>query len=178
MVEESLEYNNGDSLYTGEGDSSINSSSNPPASLSLSEDSDTARIYDIKTMETRFEKRAPVKAVSPDTLKFFAPKVVPVFNKSPEVDVPLTEKREKEVTLSLCVDKISTMKSFPPSLPGDLQCPTSNVDLINRIVIEDDVLPQLPSVKKLVSEFASKSTPPQDSPVKVSGANGNPQKCQ
>ena len=107
MVEESLEYNNGDSLdMGGEGDSSIGSSANPPASLSLSEDSDTARIYDIKTMETRFEKRAPLKAVSPDTLKFFTPKVVPVFTKSPEVDVPLTEKREKEVALSLLVDKI------------------------------------------------------------------------
>lgn len=33
-----------------------------------------------------------------------------------------------------------------------------NVDLINRLVIEDDVLPVLPSVKKLASAFASKQS--------------------
>lgn len=61
-------------------ESTPNSSANPPASLSLSEDSDTARIYDLKTMETRFEKRPTT--VSPDTVKFFAPKNVPSFGKA------------------------------------------------------------------------------------------------
>lgn len=63
-------------------ESSPSSSANPPASLSLSEDSDTARIYDLKTMETRFEKRPTTVTVSPDTVKFFAPKNVPSFGKA------------------------------------------------------------------------------------------------
>lgn len=67
-------------------DSSPNSSSNPPASLSFSEDSDTARIYDLHTMETRFEKRPTITTttLSPETVKFFAPKCVPKFGKSSE----------------------------------------------------------------------------------------------
>lgn len=58
------------------------SSSNPPESLSFSEDSDTTRIYDIKTMETRFEKKPTRTTVTPETVKFFAPKNVPNFSKS------------------------------------------------------------------------------------------------
>lgn len=112
-------------------------STNPPASLSLSEDSDTARIYDLNTMETRFEKRPQTvvgvqKVVSPDTVKFFAPK--------------------NKFSMPVEVESAKTMEPTPPHhLPSD----NANVDLINRLVIEDDVLPMLPSVKKLASTFAS-----------------------
>lgn len=76
-----------------EEESSRNSSINPPTSLSFSEDSDTTRIYEIQTMETRFEKtpKAALTALSPDTVKFFAPK--PVFTKP----VPVAETRDQEV---------------------------------------------------------------------------------
>lgn len=55
----------------------------------------------------------------------------------------------------------------------------SNVELINRLVIEDDVLPVLPSVKKLASAFASKQETTTDNnlaPIqrpKVSGSYKN-----
>lgn len=78
----------------------VSSSSNPPESLSFSEDSDTTRIYDIKTMETRFEKKPMRTTVSPETVKFFAPKTVPNFNKSSCIEnkdkSPVKEVRERE----------------------------------------------------------------------------------
>lgn len=86
--------------------SSPNSSANPPASLSLSEDSDTARIYDLHTMETRFEKRPPTTAtrttVSPDTVKFFAPKTVPNFARQADNVV-----EEKKVSFRLYIYRVA-----------------------------------------------------------------------
>lgn len=95
-------FENGEDGEEEEETSSPNTSSNPPASLSLSEDSDTARIYDLHTMETRFEKRPqppPQTVLSPDTLKFFAPKTVPNF--SNRVSVESVEKAEMEVRIMI-----------------------------------------------------------------------------
>lgn len=57
------------------------STTNPPDSLPVSEDSDTTRIYDVQTMETRYENgssssRKPINTVAtaPDSVKCFAPK--------------------------------------------------------------------------------------------------------
>lgn len=98
-VDASMESRVNEEDWLAEEDGSRNSSSNPPASLSFSEDSDTARIYDVQTMETRFEKMPKPTPVSPETIKFFAPKPVPKFNKTPQDVgvVAVAEKREKEV---------------------------------------------------------------------------------
>lgn len=86
-----------DEAEVEEDSSSPNSSANPPASLSFSEDSDTTRIYEIQTMETRFEKtpKAAPTPLSPETVKFLTPK--PKFTKP----VQVAETRDKEVRRDL-----------------------------------------------------------------------------
>lgn len=165
VEEESIE----ESPQEYEDESSPNSLSNPPASLSLSEDSDTARIYDLHTMQTRFEKRPPpTKALSPDTVKFFAPRNVAKFPKPTETEI--VENQEKEVRTQLCLfsfyfsNDIFHLQLQIPA-PLSTQENISTVELINRLVIEDDVLPVLPSVKKLASAFASKQADTDLAPI-------------
>ena len=46
----------------------------------------------------------------------------------------------------------------PPPVQSPQAMDLTTAELINRLVIEDDVVPVLPSVKKLASAFASKQT--------------------
>ncbi|GAB0097554.1 hypothetical protein DMENIID0001_132040 [Sergentomyia squamirostris] len=207
-----VDENAGDSLTR----TSIESSDTSNVSLQLtdsltpSEDSDTTRIYEIETRETRllrhsvivsakkpvgtrtppstptdeggqqppvfsipaFPESSPAdqeqeklhkelkeeeksdalrkKTVSPNTVKFFALKKPLVFNS--------TTPTEASVEASVGVNG-TTMTTLAAV---EKQKEINNNDVLNKMVIEEDVLPTLPSVKKLMSAFSATSSEPEE----------------
>lgn len=144
------------------------SSTTPPImeSLTASEDSETTRIYDINTKETRYEIRSN-KPVSPDTVKFFAPKKIPTFpssksnNEHTASDLVATKLVKAEVRFWPQLFSIALIKICFCSI--QLLTQTTSNDIVNKLVIEEEVVSVLPSVKKLANVFANSANNKSDS---------------
>ncbi|XP_055690893.1 microtubule-associated protein futsch isoform X2 [Lutzomyia longipalpis] len=96
---------------------------------------ETRKIVQKETIESPTVK----KSVSPDTVKFFSPKKPPVFTHSTTPTSP---------TKSTVLNGTSLEKKVEIN---------NNSDVTNKMVIEEEVLPTLPSVKKLMSAFTNTS---------------------
>uniref|UniRef100_A0A1B0C950 Uncharacterized protein n=1 Tax=Lutzomyia longipalpis TaxID=7200 RepID=A0A1B0C950_LUTLO len=96
---------------------------------------ETRKIVQKETIESASVK----KSVSPDTVKFFSPKKPPVFTHSTTPTSP---------TKSTVLNGTSLEKKVEIN---------NNSDVTNKMVIEEEVLPTLPSVKKLMSAFTNTS---------------------
>ncbi|XP_055702479.1 titin-like isoform X3 [Phlebotomus papatasi] len=203
----------GDSLTRISIDSSetSNTSLQLTDSLTPSEDSDTTRIYEIETRETRLLRQSVILSAKKPIGSTRTPPSTPTEEDNPPPTFPISPQAIQEETSALreieeetleCVkvgqkekvDEIvksgqkksispETVKFFTPKKPPVFTATTpttpeksvqngssgiekkkeiNNNDVVNKMVIEEEVLSTLPSVKKLMSTFSAVSNQADD----------------
>ncbi|XP_059615999.1 uncharacterized protein LOC132261281 isoform X2 [Phlebotomus argentipes] len=150
-------------------------------SLTPSEDSDTTRIYEIETRETRLLRESVImsskKAVgstrtppSTPTEENAQPPAFPISPQAIEEETRVLQEIEEKRTVSPSTVKFFAPKKppvFSPTTPTAPEQPAvngssmekkeinNNNEEMSKTVIEEEVLSTLPSVKKLMSAFTT-----------------------